>query len=88
MIPGCTLHLTAAPVCRDQQFELKADYSADSPVPQGFDAAVGKFIIGPAKATASGEKPKLKVSRQQQYCICFRQLGSMQAVSNTIEYSI
>ena len=54
------------PVSRDQQFELKADYSADSPVPQGFDAAVGRFIIGPAKATASGEKPKLKVSMQWQ----------------------
>ena len=34
----------------------------DSPVPQGFDSAVGRFVIGPAKATANGEKPKLKVS--------------------------
>ena len=48
-------------ICRDQQFELKADYSADSPVPQGVDSAVGRFIVGPAKAAANGEKPKLKV---------------------------
>lgn len=48
-------------ICRDQKFELKADYSADSPVPQGVDSAVGRFIVGPAKAAANGEKPKLKV---------------------------
>lgn len=47
--------------CRDQQFELKADYSADSPIPQGSDSAVGRFIVGPAKASATGDKPKLKV---------------------------
>lgn len=46
---------------RDQQFELKADYSADSPIPQGSDSAVGRFIVGPAKASATGDKPKLKV---------------------------
>ena len=46
--------------CRDQQFELKADYSADSPVPTGFDTSVGRFLVGPAKALAGGEKPKLK----------------------------
>ena len=46
--------------CRDQQFELKADYSADSPVPTGFDTSVGRFLVGPAKASAGGEKPKLK----------------------------
>ena len=46
---------------REQQFELNAKYSADSPVPQGFESDIGRFMLGPPKPPSSGEKPKLKV---------------------------
>ncbi|DBB16364.1 hypothetical protein WJX82_007687 [Trebouxia sp. C0006] len=46
---------------REQQFELQAKYSADSPIPQGFDQDIGRFMLGPPKAPAAGDKPKLKV---------------------------
>jgi len=46
---------------REQQFELQAKYSADSPIPQGFDQDIGRFMLGPPKAPATGDKPKLKV---------------------------
>ena len=47
--------------CREQQFELHAKYSADSPVPQGFEQDIGRFLLGPPKPASSGDKPKLKV---------------------------
>ncbi len=46
---------------REQQFELQAKYSADSPIPPGFDQDIGRFMLGPPKAPAAGDKPKLKV---------------------------
>lgn len=48
-------------LCREQQFELHAKYSADSPIPEGFNRDIGQFMLGPPKTPAGGEKPKLKV---------------------------
>lgn len=47
--------------CREQQFELQAKYSADSPVPDSFDQDIGKFMLGPPKPASGGDKAKLKV---------------------------
>lgn len=47
--------------CREQQFELQAKYSADSPVPESFDRDIGRFMLGPPKSVSGGDKAKLKV---------------------------
>ena len=47
--------------CREQQFELQAKYSADSPVPESFDRDIGRFMLGPPKSASNGDKAKLKV---------------------------
>ena len=49
--------------CREQQFELQARYSADSPIPESFDQDIGRFMLGPPKPASSGDKVKLKVFR-------------------------
>ena len=47
--------------CREQQFELQARYSADSPIPESFDQDIGRFMLGPPKPASTGDKVKLKV---------------------------
>lgn len=47
--------------CREQQFELQAKYSDDSPIPESFDREIGRFMLGPPKPVSAGDKAKLKV---------------------------
>lgn len=47
--------------CREQQFELQAKYSDDSPIPESFDQEIGRFMLGPPKSASAGDKAKLKV---------------------------
>lgn len=47
--------------CREQQFELQAKYSDDSPIPDSFDREIGRFMLGPPKPASAGDKAKLKV---------------------------
>ncbi|KAL3152123.1 hypothetical protein ABBQ32_001221 [Trebouxia sp. C0010 RCD-2024] len=46
---------------REQQFELQARYTSDSPVPESFGLDIGRFVVGPPKPSSSGDKVKLKV---------------------------
>lgn len=57
--------------CREQQFELQAKYSADSPVPESFDQDIGRFMLGPPKSASGGDKAKLKVVLPA----CFNDIG-------------
>ena len=65
-------HLLTGPSvddCREQQFELQAKYSTDSPVPESFDLEIGRFMLGPPKPASNGDKVKLKVTPSSLFLI-------------------